>query len=146
MSTKCSILKLEVSKDDIKRIQQQSVGQFGNTIFEEERVLRLTASLFVMIVNRRPHTPCHNTVKACLNPSVFSTATTQYGICKENVAILQFQDQYNIQVEKSGLWVDEKYGFLGASPDGTYFLQVVCYHYNNLIFLQDLLAKTPWWK
>jgi hypothetical protein len=57
-------------------------------------------------------------VKSCLRPTNFSTEATEYGIAKEGVAILKFEEQYNLHVQCSGLWVDEEHGFLGASPDG----------------------------
>lgn len=74
--------------------------------------------MFGRIIKRRPHTPCHNIVKSCLTQTNFYSEATEFGIAKEQVAIQRFQQEMKLVVEKSGLWVDLDYGFLGASPDG----------------------------
>ncbi|CAH1170902.1 unnamed protein product [Phaedon cochleariae] len=110
--------RLQVTEQERDRIQTESVGQFGNIIFENERKLRLTASLFGKVIKRRPYTSCHNMVKECLKSNHFWSEATDYGIAKEKVAIGIFERVKNLQVQDSGFWVDLQYGFLGASPDG----------------------------
>ncbi|CAH1163408.1 unnamed protein product [Phaedon cochleariae] len=110
--------RLQVSEAERDRIQTESVGQFGNAIFETERKLRLTASMFGKVIKRRPYTSCHNMVKECLKPSFFWSEATDYGIAKEKVAIGIFERIKSLHVQDSGFWIDLQYGFLGASPDG----------------------------
>lgn len=69
----------------------ESVGQFGNRIYDMEREKRLTASLFGRVINRKPYTPCHGIVKTCLSKSIILTAALEYGICKEAVTISLFE-------------------------------------------------------
>jgi hypothetical protein len=95
-------------------VERNSTGQFGNSTYERHREKRLTASLFGRVIKR---TPCHNIVKACLQPTSFHSDATEYGITKEPVAIKLFEDLTNIKVRQSGLWISEEYGFLSASPD-----------------------------
>lgn len=108
----------QVTESERDRIQAESVGQFGNYVFESERKLRLTASLFGRVIKRRPHTSCHNIVKACLTNNLFLSEATEYGIAKEKVAIGRFEKDKQLKVQESGLWVDLVHGYLGASPDG----------------------------
>lgn len=73
--------------------------------------------MFGRVIKRRSYTPCHNIVKACLGQNQFWSEATEYGIAKEGVAISLFEQRANVKV-RSGLWIDLKNGFLGASPDG----------------------------
>lgn len=96
-----------------------------------ERSKRLTASLFGSVIKRRPYTPCHSLVKSCLQQKVFHTDAVEYGIMKESIAIKHFESAMGLYVKPSGLWIDEEYGFLAASPDGwckLYCLLTISYH------------------
>ncbi|KAJ8909749.1 hypothetical protein NQ315_014018 [Exocentrus adspersus] len=106
--------------DEYRRdeIAKSTVGQFGNDLYECERERRLTVSLFGSVISRKEYTPCHNLVKSCLQPTSFYSKATSFGIAKESVAIALFEKKTGLAVEKSGLWIDLSYGFLGASPDG----------------------------
>ncbi|KAJ8915575.1 hypothetical protein NQ315_012460, partial [Exocentrus adspersus] len=106
--------------DEYRRdeIAKSTVGQFGNDLYECERERRLTAPLFGSVISRKEYTPCHNLVKSCLQPTSFYSRATSFGIAKESVAIALFEKKTGLAVEKSGLWIDLSYGFLGASPDG----------------------------
>lgn len=126
-------LFFKVSEEDRDRIQNDSIGQFGNEIFESERRYRLTASMFGRVIKRRPFTPCHNIVKACLKDNTFWTEATEYGVLKEKVAIELFQRQKGIEVQPSGLWVDLTFGYLGASPDGK---EIKYLFFDNTKFIQ----------
>lgn len=44
---------------------------------------------------------------------------TEYGKLHETFAIEAFEAEYNLKVEKCGLFIDKEHYFLGASPDGT---------------------------
>lgn len=80
----------------------------------------LNSVLFGRVMSRKAHTSCHNLVKTCLQPNNFSSEATDHGIFKENVAVEKFQEETTLQVEKSGLWIDLKHGFLAALPDSNY--------------------------
>lgn len=53
-----------------------------------------------------------------LSDNRINTQAIQYGIQNESVATTKFQELTGLHVISSGLYVDIKYGFLGASPDG----------------------------
>lgn len=44
--------------------------------------------------------------------------STKHGKDSEKTAIKQLERQENIQIEPCGLFIDEEFPFLGASPDG----------------------------
>lgn len=49
------------------------------------------------------------------------TNDMMYGRQNESVARTFFIENYNKQVRQAGLFIDQQYGFLGASPDGNIF-------------------------
>lgn len=51
---------------------------------------------------------------------MFSTKDTVFGQQNENVARNLFMTNCQKHVRLSGLFIDEEYGFLGASPDGKF--------------------------
>lgn len=109
---------MQVQLHERQTIAKETTGQFANEKYLVHKKNRLTASNFGAVIKRRPWTPCHSLVKTCLGQSSFFSEAAEYGIAKESVAINLFQKQYNVEVRPSGLWVDDQYGFLGASPDG----------------------------
>lgn len=86
-------------------------------MYENERQRRLTASLFGHVIKRRLYKPCHNIVKACIQPTALHNYV-EYGIIKEPVGIKLFEEMTGQAVQPSGLWVDRDFSFLAASPDG----------------------------
>ncbi|KAK5639647.1 hypothetical protein RI129_012139 [Pyrocoelia pectoralis] len=82
------------------------------------RVKRLTASHFGKVGKLKKTTSTANTVKAILYQEFLGSSATQYGIQNENRAIAQFQEISGLKVRSCGLFVDPKYPFLAASPDG----------------------------
>ncbi|KAJ8909537.1 hypothetical protein NQ315_002087 [Exocentrus adspersus] len=149
LSNECDriIKKLTVTSEERDQIQINTVGQFGNRAYEEERSNRLTASLFGKIIKRRPWTPCHNDVKSILYSSNFYSAATEYGKVNEKVAISKFEQIYKLKVQPSGLFVDLHYGFLGASPDGLVhddgLVEVKCLYsvFKSKLTLQEAAEK-----
>jgi hypothetical protein len=79
-----------MTQEERDRIQRDTVGQFGNFAYEQERQNRLTASLFGKIIRRKPYTPCHNDVKAILHDTNFYSKGTEYGQINEKVALKNF--------------------------------------------------------
>ena len=78
----------------------------------------MTASNFGKVVKRRVTTSPLNLVKSLVSKRTFSTPAMDYGKINESVARQHLENMYDITVEDAGLFIDEDYGFLGASPDG----------------------------
>lgn len=109
-----------MSPDKIKDISELSIGQHGNQTYDKYRSQRLTASMFGVVCKRRLETSCDSQVKQCLYPTKFTNKYIEYGMKNETVAIKMFEKQKGLTVKPSGLYIDKEYGYLGASPDGTY--------------------------
>jgi hypothetical protein len=111
-----------VTREERNRIQRDTVGQFGNFAYEQERQNRLTASLFGKIIRRRAYTPAIMTLKPYCMAPIFTVRvhTLYFGKINEKVALKTFSLEHKLSVQPSGLFVDLDYGFLRASPDGLY--------------------------
>ncbi|KAK4885560.1 hypothetical protein RN001_001831 [Aquatica leii] len=60
--------KIFVTLEQIETISKNTVRQFNNPLYEEERKNRLTASNFGIVIKRKSKTLCHNLVKNLLYP------------------------------------------------------------------------------
>ncbi|KAL4717055.1 hypothetical protein ACJJTC_016942 [Scirpophaga incertulas] len=79
----------------------------------------LTASNFGKVIKRRNDISCHNIVKDILyKDSIAHIKSLKHGKDNEQKALIQLENQENIQISPCGLYIDEEYHFLGATPDG----------------------------
>ncbi|KAG8189589.1 hypothetical protein JTE90_023657 [Oedothorax gibbosus] len=62
-----------------REIERKTIGQSENPAWKEERLQRLTASVFGRVVRMRKTTKCHNAVKDILFPSDITTRSILYG-------------------------------------------------------------------
>ena len=56
--------------------------------------------------------------KNLMSPVQFSTASVRYGLQYENVAVMAYNSENNVQVRECGIFVCTDLPFLAASPDG----------------------------
>lgn len=110
--------KLNISREERKQIEEMTRNQGNSDMWREERYKGLTASNFGKICKLRPSTSCANTVKNLLYNSFQENIATKWGKDHEEDAVLESQNHTNLKVMKCGLFIDETYPFLGASPDG----------------------------
>ncbi|KAI8440666.1 hypothetical protein MSG28_001865 [Choristoneura fumiferana] len=106
------------TSEEIKQIEHMTIGQHDNDVYTTHRCDRLTASQFGMICKRKATTPCHNHVKSILYKNNVLTNDMAYGQYNESVARTLFIEKLQKAVRPAGLFIDEEFGFLGASPDG----------------------------
>lgn len=66
----------------------------------------------------RKTTSCAGIVKSILYQTFYGTFATKWGKEHEDVAIYQFSEQQNVVVKCCDLFIDKKYPYLAASPDG----------------------------
>lgn len=113
-----STITLQKPADEIEKIANKSIGQHGNPVYDAHRSQRLTASMFGAVCKRRPDTSCDGQVRQCLYPSYFTNKYMEYGKKNESVAIKMFEEKTGLIVKPSGLYIDQEFGYLAASPDG----------------------------
>lgn len=83
--------------------------------------------------------------------SLNNVTAIEYGKRNEKTAINQLEQQEGIIVQKCGLFIDQKYFFLGASPDGLYeegIVEIKCpYSARNMDAEQAIRQKKiKFWK
>ncbi|XP_075556529.1 uncharacterized protein LOC142588576 [Dermacentor variabilis] len=114
-----NILKsLQVDKKRRIEIEEHTRGQADNCTWHVERQMRLTVSNFYAVCRRRESTPCDALVKSLLYKNSFTSAALEHGKQQEQVAVRLYEEETGTRVQPCGLFVDQEYGFLAASPDG----------------------------
>lgn len=108
---------LAKSHEEIAALERLTVNQRESKEWLEERRIRLTASNFGLICNRRPDSNCGPVVAKLLYSKV-DCAATRYGQAHEEDAIKCFEQLTGNSVTKCGLFVDQELPWLAASPDG----------------------------
>ena len=98
--------------------------QADDSLWHQQRRLRVTASNFGKVAKRRPTTPVGNLVRSLLYGKSFSTEATRWGSTHESNAKKQYLDHLraeghtDISIEDSGLFISEDDPCLACSPDG----------------------------
>lgn len=102
-----------------ENLEIETREQSSSSKWFAERRNRLTASDFGKICKMRPTTSCKNFVFNKLYSSslgVNESMQCKYGKDMELVAIKNFENKIGVQVNPCGLFIDEYYPYLGASP------------------------------
>lgn len=91
------------------------------------RRYRITASLFGLVLSRRPDTPPDNLVLRIIQAKMFTSGATKYGIDNEKFAIQAYTDYQQshghpgLIVSCCGFFINTDFPFLGATPDGSVY-------------------------
>ena len=91
------------------------------------RRYRITASKFGAILRRKSDTAPDSLVLRIIQPKNFLTATTQYGIENEQVAVKEYvayqqtHGHPHLSVSPTGFYINKECPFLGVSPDGAVY-------------------------
>ena len=118
---------LEVSEEDIRRIQNETRGQSTSPLWFEARRLRLTASLFGRVTQLKPSTLPDNLVLTVLGVKTATGAALSYGRSMEATALdayVKYQQAHghpHLLTATTGVIISHKYPFLAASPDATVY-------------------------
>ena len=111
--------------DQALLVEEQTRGQVKSHIWFEQRAGRITASRLREAVHTNYLQPSLLLVKSICYPEQrqFTSATCQYGCNHEDLARQMHTQRFSAEHEdflviKSGLILDPKFPFLGASPDG----------------------------
>ncbi|KAJ8870424.1 hypothetical protein PR048_029446 [Dryococelus australis] len=96
-----SLDSLKLSDEDCNKLCQDTVIQTQSFSWQKERLAAKS-----------------KTVLSMLYSDFSGTRSTKYGIEKRRIAIEELEIRPSDHVQRTGLWVDEKLPFVGASPDG----------------------------
>lgn len=111
-------------------MERNTVLQAESALWLELRRCLVTASSFGKVCKRRPNISSGPLVKSHLySYSLDNIKSIKHGKVNEVIAIRQLEKQLNISIHKCGLFVDEQFFFLGASPDGIFgegIIEVKC--------------------
>lgn len=110
------ISSLNLTKEKKDDILKNTVLQHLSQMWIEERRKRLAASNFGAICNKLPHTKCDSIIKSLLYNNI-DTQAMKYGRRHEKDAINELES-LDIIVQPCGLFIDDEFNFLAATPDG----------------------------
>lgn len=111
-----SSLSLNNSARD--KLEQDTRDQRLNSLWFTERWKRLTASSFGRVCKLRKTTSKEKVAESILFPSFRGSKATEYGNANEKLATSAYEKASGNRVLPAGLFVDEEFPFLAASPDG----------------------------
>lgn len=99
-------------------IERQTITQRDSDMWKTVRHGLVTASVFGRVCCTRSPASYTNIVEYILYSKLDHLAQIQHGIAYEGHAIKALEVLENIVVEKCGFFIDNKYSFMGATPDG----------------------------
>ncbi|XP_041971818.1 uncharacterized protein LOC121727854 isoform X2 [Aricia agestis] len=104
-----------------EEVERDTILQAESPLWLELRRCLLTASSFGKVCKRRHNISSAPLVKSHLySYSLDHIKSIKHGKVNEATAIRQLEEQISIKVHKCGLFIDEDFFFLGASPDGVF--------------------------
>ncbi|XP_048582277.1 uncharacterized protein LOC125561824 [Nematostella vectensis] len=116
---------LTVSDKEAEAIESTTRDQSDSKLWFSQRAARITASKFKACCSTNPEFPSRSLVKVICYPEAhkFSSAATKWGIdneCKarESYSFAIASDHLNLSAADCGFYINVKWPFLGASPDG----------------------------
>jgi hypothetical protein len=111
--------KLKLTNNERRDIERRTVLQSECAEWLERRRNLLTASVFGKVCKRRENTKFGPLVKRLLySQSLANVKAVKYGKENESIALQQLSVQERIKIERCGLFIDDVYDFIGATPDG----------------------------
>ena len=116
--------QVEVSKEDISRIEHSTVDQAACDSWRDERMKRITASVAGSIAKMRKTTNRSGKVKEILYSTFQGSKATRYGHVMEDAAKEDYEKEQlrsgkvGLLLKRSGLVISEENPWLACSPDG----------------------------
>jgi hypothetical protein len=131
-----------------KQLSDATVGQSKNKAWKAARMVRITASKFKAVVNRRKkdHTKL---IESLIRPSSFSNKWTQWGTDGEAVALAAYVKQKSdegyhvISKADLGLVVNPNFPYLGASLDCFIRLEKYGQLFQGAVEIKTLAKHAP---
>ncbi len=118
--------EVNVTSDQAKHIETITRAQADSVEWHYERSIRITASFFGRVCRRLPTTTSDTLVNSIVNLKNYQSMPVACAWGKNNESKarnayfenMKMTGHSNLEVFESGLVVNIKYSFLGASPDG----------------------------
>ena len=121
----CQQISLEVTPDECRAIEASTRKQSQSKVWYQQRAGRITASNLKSACKTNTAKPAKSLVKSICYPEAhkFSTAATRWGCKHEGRAREAYQREISrfhesLTISDSGLNIDPRWPYLGASPDG----------------------------
>ncbi|KAL4718598.1 hypothetical protein ACJJTC_018073 [Scirpophaga incertulas] len=112
---------LQEQVNNREEVERSTILQAESALWLELRRCLVTASSFGKVCKRRQNISSAPLVRSHLySYSLDNIKSIEHGKNNEVIAIRQLENQQNIIIQKCGLFIDEKFFFLGASPDGIF--------------------------
>ena len=116
------LMQLEMDKEAAMKLEKETQCQSDSGLWRHHRHVRLTASNFGKVINRRPATKVALLVKSLLYSTFKGNRATQHGISEEdstNADYIRFKHQTGCKVttHPAGLAIFQNDNTLGASCD-----------------------------
>lgn len=99
-------------------IERKTKGQHASSEWKQHRSLMLTASNFGRVCCSRSPESYTGIVNSILYTNISNLKQVAHGSFYEKNAIKKLEQQENITIHESGLFIDEEFSFLGSTPDG----------------------------
>ncbi|KAK4886106.1 hypothetical protein RN001_002377 [Aquatica leii] len=111
---------LKLSPEERNKIEKDTIHQADSALWLELRRKLITASHFHSICNRRDTTSCKAIVCKLLydKSDLSNVASLKHGRQYESIAKKSLEAQENVVITDNGLFIDEEFNFIGATPDG----------------------------
>lgn len=117
---------LVLSKEERNSLERSTVLQSASPKWLETRRKLLTASWFARVCKRRANTNCASLVKQILYGNDLSNVPSiKHGRTNEHTALQELKCALNLNIQECGLFIDDEFSFLGATPDGKCELGIV---------------------
>lgn len=110
--------RLRHNADNWQNIEYETRDQSGSERWRVLQQTMLTASNFGAVCRRKNSTRTARLDSSLLYPSLQQTAEMKYGHDMESRARAELSDFLQKEIRVCGLFIDQDYPFLGASPDG----------------------------
>ncbi|KAG8198011.1 hypothetical protein JTE90_001851 [Oedothorax gibbosus] len=134
----------QVTTKEAKDIELKTKAQAKSKLWYKYRAGRITASNLKAACITKLDAPSITTIKRICYPekSLFHSKATSWGCnhekdAKSQYAVQQSQTHGNFELSNAGLTINEKFPFLGASPDG--FVSCACCGLGCIEVLQQIL-------
>lgn len=122
---KCKDLTFDLSESDCSNVESKTRKQSSSPVWFQQREGRITASRLRAVCHTNPDKPSKSLVKSICYPGAhkFSSAATNWGIthetdAREKYTEIMSESHEGFIVSDSGLHINPKWPFMGASPDG----------------------------
>lgn len=125
LQVKCEAVTLNITEEEARNVELQTRNQSSSSVWFEQRSGRITASQLHAVCHTNPENPSKSLIKRICYPGAykFSSAATRWGIEHELKAraqyeLITYENHHSFGVSDSGLHINPKWPFMGATPDG----------------------------